>query len=258
MPVQGPFQEHIRRDQLAEPADERPFALRHRRGHCASPVHGGLHSQQGGAPLQERRVARQPGVAIQDELRGQPAVVHARRQVRGGAPCQPRHGKAVVRPLARRQDLKASPRDRRFRPHRAHGIRRQARLEHRQLARRHICHQADVLKLGVALQRVHRFRPAVEVGRRRVRVAGDERAGADHEVFLVLDRHPQIRGDLRGGRAKRKPRFGRFGAGHGACAEHRPERSRHQQHRHDGGPDAGAPAGQRLHAPTPARSRARP
>ncbi len=106
------------------------------------------------------------------------------------------------------------------------------RFEGPQARRRHQHHQADVLELGVSPHRMHRSGPPVEARRARVRVAADERARADDEVFLVLDRQLQGRGDLGRGQMRGEPPPLRIGVGHRPCPEH--GRKHPRKHQDDG------------------------
>jgi hypothetical protein len=59
------------------------------------------------------------------------------------------------------------------------------------------CHQAKLLKLRVATERLRPFHPGIEFGGRRFRITSKEGARADEEVFLVLDGELQGTGDRR-------------------------------------------------------------
>ena len=59
--------------------------------------------------------------------------------------------------------------------------------ERAQFGRVHERDETESLQLGIAAQHLRPMHPGFELRRRCVGVAGEERARADHEVFLVLD-----------------------------------------------------------------------
>ena len=83
------------------------------------------------------------------------------------------------------------------------------------------------------------------------RVSGHVGAGGDHEVFLVLDRELQRRGDLVRGQVRGELGFLRFGARHRPRAEDRGERPAEHQHRRQREPEVAVAAPQRVQAPDP-------
>ena len=150
--------------QLAQPAEEGVPARCDRCGDRAAPEDGGLHGERGGGAGHERRVAGDSRFARCDQRRGERAVVEVSGQERLGVPGEPRDREAVEGASPGRQHLGAFHRSTRERPERAQGVGGHPRLECGQLLRGDHRHEADVLKLPVALHGAHGFRPHVELG----------------------------------------------------------------------------------------------
>jgi hypothetical protein len=187
MALKGLRQHDVGCQQLADPSDECATAAGHRRRHGAAAIDGRLHSQRRGATLRERCIARLPRVAGRYQRWRNCAVIQAAGHECRGAPGQSRNRQAVVGAVARREDEEGFLWPNRLRAQRPDGVGGDTRFERRQARARYEGHETEHLELRVSLYRVHGFCPPVEVGSRCPRVALHEGAGADDEVFLVLD-----------------------------------------------------------------------
>ncbi len=235
--LQRPRQHDAGFEQLAEPAHERPPTSGDRRGYAAARVHRRLDPELVLVSVEDRRVGGPPGVARGDQFGGQGTEVDAVREVGRERTFQPRGREAVVRALSGGQDLEAFLRAQRVGAEGPDRVGGQVRFEGLQVRGRHERDDPEVLQLRVAVHRSRGFRPAVEPGRRDVRVTGDERAGVGDQVLLVLDGELEGRGDLARAHAERVSRVTRVGVRHGARAEYRRDRPGHRERHGDSAPD---------------------
>ena len=237
VPVERAAQDRSGHQELAEPADEVTFTGLARGGHAAAAVDRGLDAERGAGAGVEGGVARLAALAGQGEGGGELAVVDVTRHQAGVVLHEGVHGQAVVGACAEGDQFVALHRDGRARAQRAQRLGDHPPFEGGKALFGDQGDHPDVAELGVALHRPHRFDPAVEFGRARMRVAGDEGAGVDHQVFLVLDRELERRGDLGGVQVEGEPGFVGVRLSHALRPHHRGDApaDRNQGRRRDPG-----------------------
>ena len=240
MALQRTREHHLGNEQLAKPALECASACCDCGRRAPTAVDGRLDAERRHRAGLEGGVARFAVVARHDQRGCERAVVQHARQVGLGVARQARHGEAVEGPVPGGQYLFAFGGTERVRAERPERVGCHVRLKGCEVRRGDELHQADVLELGEALHRAHRFDPAVEVGCRAVGVGGCVGARADDEVFLVQDRELQRGGDLRGREVKGEPCFVGIRARDGLRAENRGERTAENQQGREDPPHAAA------------------
>ncbi len=158
---QGPADDHVGHQQLAQPPQERPPSRHNRARGCSRSVDRRGNPQRRFSRQRDRGVVGGTRVAVVHHRRRQRAVVEAHRHERFGAAGDSRGCQAVERSTFAREHP-SFPGPRASRSERTDRMLRLVRLERRQPRCRHENREADVLELRKMPHRFHRFDPAIE------------------------------------------------------------------------------------------------
>lgn len=241
MASQGRVEDYLRDHGCPERPEEGPATRGDRARHDAATIDGSLDHQDRVRSRIVGKVGVVPGVArCQEraaETRLQCAVVEPGGNGGGGLHgSRERQGdEAVERSPPRREHFEGAAGEQR-----AGRFGRLARGEGREPGGGNEHHLAASFELGVARECRHGERPTTEGALRGIGVADDERARADHQVFLVLKRQRQGVRDVRGGGCERRVRLVAIGLRHELRSERRARDPENDEQHARGQPDVAA------------------